>query len=107
MSVVDKQHAAQAVTSKGRIYMFDAVECMVNYLSESEEEHAYLLVNDYSNPGELVNAEGAFYLISKNLPSPMGAFLTAFSSEEAMKSKMTEVGGKSYRWNELNKVLNN
>lgn len=31
MTIVDKQHAAQVVTKKGKAYSFDAIECMVHY----------------------------------------------------------------------------
>ncbi len=32
MTIVDKQHAAQMVTEKGRVYKYDAIECMLNDL---------------------------------------------------------------------------
>ncbi|MCB0620489.1 MAG: hypothetical protein KDC41_17650, partial [Saprospiraceae bacterium] len=28
MTIVDRQHAAEAVTGKGRAYRFDAIECL-------------------------------------------------------------------------------
>ena len=31
MTIVDKVHAAEIVTKKGKVYMFDATECMINF----------------------------------------------------------------------------
>ena len=103
MTVVDKTHAAQYVTKKGKAYMFDAVECMVNKLNRdnSEDLMAFLLVADYANPGSLVEAKTATYLISEKIKSPMGANLSAFSSEETAKEMLDKNGGRLYTWSTL------
>ncbi|WP_372944822.1 nitrous oxide reductase accessory protein NosL [Muriicola sp.] len=83
MTIVDRQHAAEFVTSKGKVFKFDAVECMMNQLNKEDiSEIALFLVNDYVTPGELVSAQEATYLISENIPSPMGAYLSAFENKE-------------------------
>ena len=89
MTIVDKQHAAQLVTTKGKVFNFDAVECMMNQLKDDQTEMALFLVNDFDRPGELVDAKNATYLISENIPSPMGAFLSAFSEEKAAQNTST------------------
>ncbi len=104
MTIVDKQHAAQMVTKKGKVYNFDAVECMMNQLKEFDEnEVALFLANDFDRPGELTDATNATYLISENIPSPMGAFLSAFSEEQAAKNTLDANGGELLNWNELKK----
>ena len=32
MTIMDKQHAAELVTDKGKVFPFDAIECMIHYL---------------------------------------------------------------------------
>ena len=82
MNIVDSQHAAQFVTEKGKCYKFDAIECMLNQMNEFDEAPIALhLITDYSAPGELTDATKSTYLISDAIPSPMGAFLTAFKSK--------------------------
>ncbi|HRJ13994.1 MAG TPA: hypothetical protein PLI34_03310, partial [Saprospiraceae bacterium] len=45
MTIVDRQHAAEAVSAKGKVFMFDAIECMVPYLAlEGEENYPVLVV---------------------------------------------------------------
>jgi len=103
MTVVDKTHAAQYVTKKGKAYMFDAIECMVNELNRdnSEEIMSFLLVADYANPGNLVDAKTSTYLISKKIKSPMGANLSAFNSKEIAKKMLAKNGGELYTWSQL------
>jgi len=102
MTIVDKQHAAQFMTKKGRSYSFDATECMLNYLRDVEPETVALYrVNDYNNPGVFVDATKATYLISEKIPSPMGAFLTAFSSKDEASKAQLDNSGTIYTWLEL------
>lgn len=103
MTVVDKTHAAQYVTKKGKAYMFDAVECLVMKINQekNEDELAFILVADYANPGNLVDAKTASYLISKKIKSPMGANLSAFKSEEDSQKLQKEHGGTLFTWESL------
>ena len=102
MTIVDQQHAAQLVTQKGKIYMYDAIECMMHYLRDSEEQaFAYLLVNDFERPGILLPATESAYLISPAIPSPMGAFLSAFESTASARAMQEVKGGDVYDWNQL------
>jgi copper chaperone NosL len=103
MNIVDRQHAAEAVTHKGRVYTFDAIECMLNYVNRHGNTGAYkfLLVNNYLDPGAFVPALESHYLISEEVPSPMGAFLSAFPDEESARSMQEKKGGQTFDWNEL------
>lgn len=104
MTIVDKQHAAQFMTTKGKTFSFDATECMLNHLKDVDMETIeILLVNDYNDPGELIDATKASYLISKNIPSPMGEFLTAFASLEEAKTVQAEQLGDLFTWEKLKK----
>ncbi len=102
MTIVDQQHAAQIVTDKGKAYKFDAIECELNYLKENEDINPELyLVSDFMNPGQLIDATKATYLISKNIPSPMGAYLSAFQTKEAADKTKMKYKGKLYTWEEI------
>ncbi len=103
MTIVDRQHAAEAVTNKGRVYKFDAIECLLNYVEDQggEEQFAYLLVNNYQQPGELIPAQQSHYLISNAVPSPMGAYLSAFQGAAEAAQMKTDKGGQTYDWDAL------
>lgn len=102
MTIVDNQHAAQTVTVKGRAYKYDAIECMMNHLNQWDQpEIKYYLVTNHAKPGELVDAKNAHYLISEAIPSPMGAFLSAFEDPTRRDSILDEEDGESLDWDQL------
>lgn len=102
MNIVDQQHAAQYVTKKGKQFKFDAIECMLNDLAEKNKtEISIFLVSDYGNPGTMTDAQIATYLISKEIKSPMGAFLSAFSNKETALETLQTNGGKIYSWSAI------
>lgn len=102
MTIVDKQHASQFVTQKGKVFKFDAVECMMNHLKEVDKgEVALFFVSDYTAPGVMIDATKATYLVSKDISSPMGEFLTAFGSIEVAEKAQEVHEGQLLTWEEL------
>ncbi len=107
MTIVDKVHAAEVVTTKGKVYKFDATECMVNFMNDFETNTiALYLSNDFNDPETLIDATQATFLISENVPSPMGAYLSAFKSFEEAQEVQKEKSGELYSWDELLEQLN-
>ncbi|TJY34615.1 nitrous oxide reductase accessory protein NosL [Pontimicrobium aquaticum] len=108
MTIVDKVHAAEIVTKKGKVYKFDATECMVNFMGEFDTSEIELyLSNNYTEPEVLIDATEATFLISENIPSPMGAFLSAFKNKEDAEKVQAIKGGELYSWDKLLVHLNN
>ncbi len=108
MTIVDRQHAAEMVTHKGKVYKFDAAECMINSLSEMDPESiALFLVTDYSEPEQLIDAKTATFIISPEIPSPMRANLSALQSKEKAISLQNSKQGSLYTWEEIQLYLKN
>lgn len=106
MTIMDRRYGTEIVTNKGKAYKFDSVECLVDYLKKNEQDSAefkFILVTPFNQPGKLVDAAQSYVLHSKNLPSPMGLFLTAFESEATALQYKDEFGGRVYCWKRLNK----
>jgi len=104
MTIMDHRYGAELVSKKGKVYTFDAAECLVEYLFHNEtvsQEALFLLVTSYTEPDHLTDAKRAIYLVSKEMPSPMGAYLTAFSDREIAANYHQDNGGKLYSWDEL------
>lgn len=107
MTIVDTQHAAQFVTKKGKVFKFDAIECMINYQKEIDtNDIALYLCNHFTNPGELIDATEATFLVSEGIPSPMGEFLTAFGTRPEAETEKTKHGGTLFTWNGLLEEFN-
>lgn len=107
MTIVDKQHASQIVTSKGKAYKYDAIECMVHSLQDefNDTEMAHKIVANLENPGQLIEATSALYLVSENLQSPMGANLSAFVNLEEAQKAQEKFTGTIYNWQDIQKHL--
>jgi copper chaperone NosL len=100
MTIVDQQHAAQLVTTKGKVFKYDAIECMLR-AKDADEEYQVILVNNYLDPGKLMEAKTATFLVSPAMPSPMGANLSALPTEVEAEALQNRVGGELFSWDEI------
>ncbi|AWW00044.1 nitrous oxide reductase accessory protein NosL [Arcticibacterium luteifluviistationis] len=104
MNIVDQQHAAEIVSKKGKVYKYDSIECMIRDNKNNQpEEIAMYLVMDYNKPNTFLNASEATFLISNNIPSPMGGFLSALSSEVEAEKLQSQHDGSLHNWEEIQK----
>lgn len=103
MTIVDQGHSAQLVTEKGKNYKFDSSECMINYLQNenNEEDMLHILSANYNDPGKMIDATNAVFIISENIPSPMGEFLSALENQSEAEKIKQENGGDLLNWNEV------
>lgn len=103
MKIVEKQFGAQMVTEKGKIQMYDSAECLIrDILNHPEKKSSFLKVTDYLTH-EWLDAEKAYYLVSKNLPSPMGANLTSYKTKEEADDMQTKKQGDVFNWEQIKK----
>lgn len=104
MTIMDHRFGSELVTSKGKVFKFDSIECLIEYVEENEnkgEAYHLVLVTPFDQPGRLIGAGQSHVLHSRNLPSPMGMYLTAFETEETAMKFKEQYGGKLYSWDSL------
>ncbi|MDH3381587.1 MAG: nitrous oxide reductase accessory protein NosL [Flavobacteriaceae bacterium] len=101
MTIVDKPYASEIVNSKGKVYMYDAIECMLKNLEDENLDAKMYLVFDFKNPNQFINALEAYYVISDKIKSPMGENLAAFNSKSSSEKFIENNGGKLYNWDEI------
>jgi copper chaperone NosL len=105
MMIADAQFGSELVTTKGKVFKYDAIECLVPEVNTKGELHfAFILVSNFNQPANLIDARNAYFVVSKSRPSPMGGFLSAYVSESEAKTALAEVGGELYDWNALLKM---
>lgn len=101
MKIMDLKFNAQVLTSKGRIYHFDSIECLISWLNENRDtEIKNAWVKDYLT-GEWIEYKNAIYFVSKDLPSPMGAYLSSFKNESSLQVVQKEKQGYILKYQEL------
>lgn len=108
MTVTDQRYGTELVTKKGKVFKFDSIECMGLYLKAGDiqpGDYHGLYVTDFLRPGQLIDGEQAYYLKSQQLPSPMGAYLTAFGTTEAAAQYQQDKGGETFQWQDVHQKL--
>jgi copper chaperone NosL len=110
MMISDTRYGGELVTAKGKIYKYDSVECLAAWcLTEKIKPGAIhsLWVVDFNHPEKLINASQAIYLQSKDLRSPMGLNLSAFS-ERNMAQKVEQLYiGVLIDWDDVQILVKN
>ena len=104
MTLMDKKFGAEVVSVKGKIFKFDDMNCMVNFLNSgtlTERDIAYRLVVDYTVPEKLISAENAFFLKSGEIRSPMASKIAAFEHKADMDRHKGTWDGIYLTWGEL------
>jgi copper chaperone NosL len=85
MVIMDPKFGAELVTTKGKAFKFDDINCLLNYAEENQlspEMVAHWLVIDFSKPESFIPADKAFYTRSVSIMSPMASRIASFSNEE-------------------------
>ncbi len=104
MVLMDQKFGAEVVTTKGKVYKFDDVNCMISFINENikdERDIKFRLVTQFNKPGELTDAGTAFYVKANSIKSPMASQIAAFADYEEMKQYSKELKGIYLTWGEL------
>lgn len=106
MMITNDHFSAQLVTTKGKGYTFDSIECLAAYHRENSRQlqDAKLWVNNYNNPGQWLQAPRAQYVKSEVVQSPMGESLLALPSSDKAKKHTNEKPGKLMKWKEVKQL---
>lgn len=102
MTLTDKRFGAEVVTQKGKVYKFDDLNCLANFLKSGEvlpENIAQTLSIDFKKAGLFVPVQQAFFLQNEAIKSPMRADVACFSDQKNLDAVKAEIGGgKEMNW---------
>lgn len=102
MKIADGKFGAELITSKGRIYKFDDMHCMINYHKEHETINIQsFYIHDYSQNNVLISAESAFYVKGGKINSPMRGNIIAVKTEEEAQQIATKYNANPISWSEI------
>lgn len=101
MTIVDKPFASEIVSTKGKIYKYDAIECMIKNQELENLNAALFLVYDFENSTEFMNAVNSYYVVSEQINSPMGENLGAFQTKTAAQKFVKNNSGKLFNWTQI------
>lgn len=100
MTIVDPKFASQIVNSKGKVFFFDDIKCLKNYLVNNNKltnEKSY--VSDYLQPNTFLETNMAIFIVSNDIASPMGGNMAAFKNKEAAQPFIEKFNASIIEWN--------
>ena len=104
MTIVDERFGAEIVTTTGRTYKFDSIECLANYIATEAvpaDAISSVWVTDFNKPGEFISADAATFIRTPDVNTPMGAGLVAFASADAAASMLNSPDARSLTWEDI------
>lgn len=104
MTLMDNKFGAEILTSKGKIYKFDDVNCMLTFYNSGQvptDEMKEILIVDFSKPEKLIDARNALYVKSESIKSPMASNIAAFESNADLEKMNENWKGIILTWGEL------
>lgn len=95
MVISDPRYGAQLVTTTGKVYRFDSIECLASYYRQAHERGTVrsVWVSDYAHPGTFMAAEEARYQRAPGVASPMGKGIIAMAPSAG--------SGTALRWSDV------
>lgn len=109
MTLTDKRFGAEIVTQKGKIFIFDDLNCLTGYLKAgtvAEKDIGQIVSVDFKNTGAFVDVQKAFFLQNDAIKSPMRGDVAAFSTLQDRNAVKAEIGGgKEMNWEEVKKLF--
>jgi copper chaperone NosL len=97
MIIMDNKFAVEIISKKGKIFMMDDLFCARNFIEKGEllaEEVKFIYINNYSNPGELIDLQKSIFVKNQSLKSPMNGNTAAFLSKELADNYIISEGGE-------------
>ena len=104
MTIMDERFGAEIISTKGKVFKFDDVICMVEFMASEkikERDIHKKLVTDYRNKNHFLDAEKAVYLISDELHSPMNGNAGAFEDNQEALHLQHETQGVIMDWKQV------
>lgn len=105
MTLVDGFYGAETVTQKGRVYIFDAIECMAASIIRDqipdEQIFDYYVVAMETEQNDLIPVSDAFLIITEKLPSPMGLNIVSVKDSSVAEDMALMYYGTINSWEEV------
>ncbi|MCB1131536.1 MAG: nitrous oxide reductase accessory protein NosL [Verrucomicrobiae bacterium] len=108
MTLVDRRFGTEFVTAKGKVYKFDDVNCLLDFMEEERASAGNAYVVNFAKENELLEVENAVFLKHPQLRTPMNSGLAAFATKANAETTGRELGGNGevIGWEEVRTETN-
>ncbi len=104
MTIVEEHYGAELLTTKGKAFKFDSIECLAAFVIKDEvatEKTHDLLFTDFEDAGNLYPLEEMIFVQAKKLKSPMGLNLSAFRTQKTADDVALLYFGEIMTWEQV------
>lgn len=104
MNIVNNAFGTELVSSKGKVFKFDSIECLSAFMQSKNNEEIgahSLWITDFDNPGTFVALDKAFFVLSETQNSPMGLGLVGFRDPDHAKTFAGKTRGRIVSWDDV------
>jgi copper chaperone NosL len=104
MTISDEKFGAELLTKKGKIYKFDDMHCILNFLKTKETEPANvknIYLTNFCGTHQLIDVNQSSLLKSEMLRSPMAGNIAAFDNKDSLQKMQQYYPGETVNWNDL------
>jgi copper chaperone NosL len=109
MPVVNTKFGAELITQKGKLYKFDDMICMMNFL-ENTMQKKQIIKNifpvNYTNNQKFTDINQSVFLVSQNFRTPMNSGIAAFETQQEATLFLKDFPGKIITWDQLQQKNN-
>jgi copper chaperone NosL len=106
MKVSDTRFGGEIVTSKGKVYKFDDIHCLLSFVNRPEFDRTQIgqvYLVDFSGNHALLLASETSLLESDALLAPMGGHLAAFKDPDSLHEVANTYKGSVLKWDNVYK----
>jgi|LakMenEpi03Aug12_release.lakeMendotaPanAssembly.Ray.scaffolds.fasta_scaffold97966_2 copper chaperone NosL len=109
MILADKHYGTQFISGKGKIFKFDDVNCMIEFMAvepAKSDTAGKAFIVDFNRANEFLPVQNTVFLKHPKLRSPMGSHIAGFASADAATSVKEGLGGngQSLTWADVLKT---
>ncbi|MCU0336244.1 MAG: hypothetical protein MUF12_00140 [Sediminibacterium sp.] len=101
MTISDLSFASQAITQKGRVYKFDDIACLLEYIKGNTVTENQYWIGSFINKGEFIQADSAVFFYTEKLNSPMRGNIAAVNNWNISQIPYDTSEYIRYAWKDL------
>lgn len=108
MTIVDKAYGAEIISTKGKVYKFDDIVCMIDFMNAANIKAGdveKMLVINFEKENDFIDVNQASFYVSDDLHSPMNGNAAAFVNAQQAILFQTGKQGIIMEWKELKEKL--
>lgn len=103
MTIIDSRYGGELLMKKGRVFKFDDISCLVNYLKSNPtapDQIKLTLLSSYLKQGEFITISNATLLKGDKVKSPMNGNIAAVETSEAASLEKA-INGHTLTWQQF------